>query len=1037
MIITCEACGTTYKLKGSLLQEAGTTVRCSKCEHVFTAYPQMEGTERPAQFTTVPDAARIPVDVPISEDTYKDAEETERELDSIFDETLIEDEEEEDTTDFTLEDELPSGNETPDADTATRGRQDSLFDDTEELINNFISENEIEEIGYDALERTATVGFEDLEITATETVGFDDLEITAAETIGFDDLVSEEDDVVSLGDLEQRDDTISLESLVSRQREAITEIDLEDLARTEAEDDSEVMEMDDLVTTGIEAEETAGEPDEEEADFDFSDLEDADVDRITNWDEGVQAAQTALEHDYLQPEEKGGSISELEDPDKTPEKKKPAKDSDDAGKDDMDDFALEPAGEDEDEFDLDFDLESEMGEVAETAENPNASDLGPDDLDLEDLDLDLTAETAGAAGSGETHQSGMTEEFDLDLDLTADVGDQSATAAEDTEEEEFDLELGATAEADLGLDDLDLDEFDLDLEEPREAAELDLDLDAGPASGDDIGEFELDFDEEVPVAEATGEFDLDLDFEAEAPAATDTNLDAGEEFELNLDGDALAEVPEVADAAGEEAFSLDLDLDFESGKTLEAADADAEEFDLELDLDAEAVTETAADEVGEFDLDLDEPVSSGATAEAFDIDLDFEEAPADDAGEFDLDLEEAGGATAEALDFDLDGPDSGGEEAFELDLDFDSDPAVEPDAAAGGRKTAETLDFDLDLEETSEERAGATAEVDDFDLDLDLGPEEDAVMADAGKAGSSEEFDLTEVEDFLDLEDEKASTETVVGGTDEFDLGLETAADVTPTEAAEEEEFDLDLETMLDEEALAGGDTAKEVSLETFADQRRAAEQRSTVKPLPMVTVEEIAAKPAAATVPEEGFEEVETIETFEEEPVAKAGARGKLGRRIMWAVLAVAMLAMLAAGVYFFFMSGDTTPVVQDAGNLRIAISTPDYRFVTNEKAGELLVVTGMVTNRYDHSRKSIQVQGNLYDTSGTLIRKSTAYAGNTFAPDALKTYDLVQIETELTNRKGDGVTPEGKIPFTVVFSNLPENMDELSVEVIASVKE
>ena len=79
------------------------------------------------------------------------------------------------------------------------------------------------------------------------------------------------------------------------------------------------------------------------------------------------------------------------------------------------------------------------------------------------------------------------------------------------------------------------------------------------------------------------------------------------------------------------------------------------------------------------------------------------------------------------------------------------------------------------------------------------------------------------------------------------------------------------------------------------------------------------------------------------------------------------------------------------------------------------------------------------LFDPSGKILKKSSAFAGNVFKPEELETFSLAKIGKELTNRKGDnnmnqGVDPDEKIPFTVVFSNLPDNMDELSVEVLAS---
>ncbi len=39
MILSCEQCGTRYNLDETLLGPQGSKVRCSKCLHVFTAWP--------------------------------------------------------------------------------------------------------------------------------------------------------------------------------------------------------------------------------------------------------------------------------------------------------------------------------------------------------------------------------------------------------------------------------------------------------------------------------------------------------------------------------------------------------------------------------------------------------------------------------------------------------------------------------------------------------------------------------------------------------------------------------------------------------------------------------------------------------------------------------------------------------------------------------------------------------------------------------------------------------------------------------------
>ncbi len=98
-------------------------------------------------------------------------------------------------------------------------------------------------------------------------------------------------------------------------------------------------------------------------------------------------------------------------------------------------------------------------------------------------------------------------------------------------------------------------------------------------------------------------------------------------------------------------------------------------------------------------------------------------------------------------------------------------------------------------------------------------------------------------------------------------------------------------------------------------------------------------------------------------------------------------------------------------------------------------------MTNRYDHPRSNVQVKGTLYDNAGKVIISSAVYCGNLFTDAELADLDIKTIEGHLSNRIGDnqmnsGVNPGQSVPFTVVFKNLPQDMDEFTVEVTGSMK-
>lgn len=46
MIITCPQCETKYRISGDKLKPKGSKVRCSVCNHIFTAYPEVKATDQ-------------------------------------------------------------------------------------------------------------------------------------------------------------------------------------------------------------------------------------------------------------------------------------------------------------------------------------------------------------------------------------------------------------------------------------------------------------------------------------------------------------------------------------------------------------------------------------------------------------------------------------------------------------------------------------------------------------------------------------------------------------------------------------------------------------------------------------------------------------------------------------------------------------------------------------------------------------------------------------------------------------------------------
>jgi len=133
----------------------------------------------------------------------------------------------------------------------------------------------------------------------------------------------------------------------------------------------------------------------------------------------------------------------------------------------------------------------------------------------------------------------------------------------------------------------------------------------------------------------------------------------------------------------------------------------------------------------------------------------------------------------------------------------------------------------------------------------------------------------------------------------------------------------------------------------------------------------------------------------------------------------------------------------VFDMGNKRLSINRDpaDLKgyFIDSEKAGKLFVVKGSITNNYPDKRSFIRVRSNILDSKGKVVKSKIAYAGNTGGDKELLSLSMVEINNRLMNKFGKdkvntNILPNSSIPFMIIFSDLPENISEFTVESISS---
>jgi hypothetical protein len=131
--------------------------------------------------------------------------------------------------------------------------------------------------------------------------------------------------------------------------------------------------------------------------------------------------------------------------------------------------------------------------------------------------------------------------------------------------------------------------------------------------------------------------------------------------------------------------------------------------------------------------------------------------------------------------------------------------------------------------------------------------------------------------------------------------------------------------------------------------------------------------------------------------------------------------------------------PKVQDPGNLKIKTFDITSRFVTNTQEGKFFVISGQVKNEYPESRDAISITGKLYTKGKIEARSETVFCGHVLSDKEIADLGLEAIMQRLSQPfGGDGanraVKPGASLPFMVVFGNLPNDLEEFTLEVAGS---
>jgi hypothetical protein len=528
--------------------------------------------------------------------------------------------------------------------------------------------------------------------------------------------------------------------------------------------------------------------------------------------------------------------------------------------------------------------------------------------------------------------------------------------------------------------------------------------------------------------------------------AEDVETSSDEEPELSLGAETSAAEAEVLhvgseEQSGESNLTDEIDLT-DLGSLLDESDDSArvgkqDELDIELSLDDGSPSKNADDEIElealEFDLDAEndeKPASKTLKPEPVaEVEMEDEELDLSDIEQM---LESDSILETDETE-SADKPEQLSNLEDELDLNEIEIAVNDSDGSAPEEKAEpEELDLDLDLSLDDEEaKAGEVLDDLDFDLELDEEPQAvEAELAEPDRSPESREDDLLELDLEMDKDEEAlnmSDLDTLV--VDDHATNVQAKSDTIDT-------GDIELEFEVDEQAEEEDESGASQTFETSIDE---------------ISIDE--------TGSEEFIEETLATATGTDSAIAastKPYPMKKKKKKTRKFLVFLFILALLGVGGYYGFdyimKNQIEIPYVSDfineylnpkpkdpVGINNLSVLDINSKFVESEQSGRLFIISGKVRNGYSSNRGMIQLQGKLFSKGKVLVMSETTYAGILISDQEFNTTPIAELKQRLnkmptTRDTGTTVRPGQTLPFMLVFTDLPQDLDEFVIEKVRS---
>jgi predicted Zn finger-like uncharacterized protein len=168
--------------------------------------------------------------------------------------------------------------------------------------------------------------------------------------------------------------------------------------------------------------------------------------------------------------------------------------------------------------------------------------------------------------------------------------------------------------------------------------------------------------------------------------------------------------------------------------------------------------------------------------------------------------------------------------------------------------------------------------------------------------------------------------------------------------------------------------------------------------------------------------------------------------KKALFAAVAAILVFVILAVAFWpggspLFPTGKKSVKEQPAQPVVTIMDSVQAYYLENVHSGQVLVIEGEVLNESSKPVSFVMIEGKLFNNNDTVAQIQRCYVGNTLTRKEIANLKLSEIQDRIMYREGKNmkdvrIPPAGKVPFMLVFHNLPEmsTLSNYSVNVISS---